>query len=216
MVIWGCKVDTDFDVEGRNIHSEKEVSEASLRKALERLGAGQQQGRRSSGAGSGMPHRSAPENRRRRFVQDGQVVVEHHQPSRHAMRTAASVNTEDQQEITRLRQLLKIEQRRAEDGARDVHEAQAQIRSIETHLVHAKLHAQELEGVVKEKDSIILDLNVRLQMQAEQLQARAVQTQEDPIEEVKIQVRKPRKKRVAAETTVEAEDEPQPVQWWKD
>ncbi|GBR32463.1 hypothetical protein AA0488_2551 [Kozakia baliensis NRIC 0488] len=132
------------------------------------------------------------------------------------MRTAASVNTEDQQEITRLRQLLKIEQRRAEDGARDVQEAQAQIRSIETHLVHAKLHAQELEGAVKEKDSIILDLNVRLQMQAEQLQARAVQTQEDPIEQVKIQVRKPRKKRVAVETTVEAEDEPQPVQWWKD
>lgn len=190
-----------------------EISEDSLRLALERLGA--KQPRRAS---SPVHSKPGSDPRRRRFVQEGQVVVEHHQTSRASQRVA-SVQSDDQgEEIARLRNLLKLEQRRAEDAQRDLNDAQVQLRTLETHLVHEKLHTKEIKARCSEVEQALLEAQVQLAQLREAAADRKSAVSQAGDEGVEAAVVRPRRpgRPPKPRPVVEISEEPEPIQWWKD
>lgn len=199
--------------------TDTEISEDSLRLALDRLGA--RTPRRSSPS-SHVKNSSEP--RRRRFVQEGQVVVEHHQTSRTAQRAASVPNDDQSDEINRVRNLLKLEQRRAEDAQRELADAQVQLRTLETHLVHEKLSAKELKTRCAELEQSLLEAQMQLSQLREaaiEPKAAAVQAGGDVTtthEETPLVADRPRRpgRPPKARRAEEFAGEPEPVRWWRD
>lgn len=184
-----------------------------MRLALERLGA--KQSRRPS---SPTHSKSGSDPRRRRFVQEGQVVVEHHQTSRASQRVASVQNDEQGEEIARLRNLLKLEQRRAEDAQRDLNDAQVQLRTLETHLVHEKLHTKEIKARCSEVEQALLEAQVQLTQMREAMadqKSHAAQQVDGASEVVVVKPRRPGRP-PKPRPVVEVSEEPEPIQWWKD
>jgi len=182
------------------MQDEHQVNEEDkLRQALARLGAGA-----SSRSSKPRPVTSTPE-RRRRFVRDGQVVVEH-QGGRGI--TARNPSQEDQEEIERLRQSVKREQRRWEEAERSLTEVRSQLKAFETREAHAKIQISELNRELRENQDAIQTLKASLHQAREQA-AEAARRAPRP-------VGRPRKEPV--QETVAADDvdmaEQEPVQWW--
>ncbi|MBF0858116.1 hypothetical protein HKD24_02670 [Gluconobacter sp. LMG 31484] len=182
------------------MHDEHQVNEEDkLRQALARLGAGA-----SSRSSKARPVTATPE-RRRRFVRDGQVVVEH-QGSRGIAARAPS--QEDQEEIERLRQSVKREQRRWEEAERSLVEVRSQLKAFETREAHAKIQISELNRELRENQDTIQTLKASLHQAREQA-AEAARRAPRP-------VGRPRKE-AAPEVAEMAEadaSEQEPVQWW--
>ncbi|MEJ5153971.1 hypothetical protein WH240_02000 [Gluconobacter wancherniae] len=186
------------------MQDDHQVTEDALRQALSRLGSGRSQNAR---------HAQQPQERRRRFVRDGQVVVEH-QNSRNAVPRVAI--QDDQDEIERLKQSVKREQRRCEESERHLGEARAQIKVLETRAAHTRIQVTELSKELREHQDIIQTLKAQVH-QARELAATAAQRSPRP-------VGRPRKERpeqpvideapVAVSVPVKAKAEPEPVQWW--
>ncbi|WP_122049373.1 hypothetical protein [Asaia bogorensis] len=200
------------DLSNKDDRSENEISEDSLRLALERLGSG---GRKRSS--HNIPPKSSAEPRRRRFVQEGQVVVEHHQGSRSTLRTAPSPGDDHAEELSRLRNLLKMEQRRAEDAQRELGDAQVQLRTLETHLVHEKLHVKELKTRCADVEQALLDSQILVERLRDQ--ALTLQTPSDHPEATGESVEKKTRgpgRPPKIRPPVAPSSEPEPVQWWKD
>lgn len=184
-----------------------------MRLALERLGA--RQSRRPSPP---TQSKSGSDPRRRRFVQEGQVVVEHHQPSRASQRIASVQNDDQGEEIARLRNLLKLEQRRAEDAQRNLSDAQVQLRTLETHLVHEKLHTKEIKTRCSEVEQALLETQVQLAQLREAMadqKSPAVQAIDGIAEVTVARPRRPGRP-PKPRPVVEISEEPEPIQWWKD
>jgi len=203
-------VSIDSEFYNKDTSQDGELSEDSLRLALERLGA-----KNNSKPLSGGHKKSVPDQRRRRFVQEGQVVVEHHQVSRGALRANAVQSDDHSEELTRLRNLLKLEQRRAEDAQRDLGDVQVQLRTLETHLVHEKLHVTELKTKCAELEQTLLEAQVQLARLREDSQKQRAETAEDNLvapQPVKRGRGRPPRIREAAPLS----DEPEPVRWWKE
>jgi len=177
--------DAPFDRRAQRADAEdsQDMSEDALRQALARLGGGaapkQNFNRPKPVQTHSEPrHDFRHDQRRRRFVQDGQVVVEHHAASRGGAvgaRTAGS-SPEEHEEIDRLRQSVKREQRRCEDGERQLAEARVAIRGLETRAAHAALHVQELDAQIRQKDEEIAALAGQLRDMAVQHQVVAQKT----------------------------------------
>jgi len=226
-----------------------DLSEDALRQALDRLGKGRsssapqmsrQVTERSGGATGGGHHSFDHAQRRRRFVQDGEVVVERQALARNGRVSAAPQTNEDHAaELDRAADALKREQRRREDIERQLHEAQLTIRSLETRAGHADMRLAEMARAVErsneelatlkararsaegERDSLT-DANHILEMQVARLSE--IEVQAEPVV-----VTKPRRDaapraaatrrpgRPAAPPAPVAdieEDEPEPVKWW--
>ncbi|WP_245824850.1 hypothetical protein [Neoasaia chiangmaiensis] len=179
--------------------SDQDLSEDALRQALARLGS-----TRKRATNSPNP-RPTLENRRRRFVQDGQVVVEHH-ASRHTVR-GNGPSTEDQEEIERLKNLVKLEQRRCEDGQRQLHDVQVQLRSLETRVAHADLHVKELQDFVRDRDAKIAVLTAQIAARA-----KPANQDEEPVE--RRSPGRPRIRPAPVEVAARDDGEPEPVKWW--
>ncbi|MBS1101780.1 hypothetical protein JK202_01905 [Gluconobacter sp. Dm-62] len=182
------------------MQDEHQVNEEDkLRQALARLGAGA-----SSRAPKSRPVTATPE-RRRRFVRDGQVVVEH-QGSRGI--AARNPSQEDQEEIERLRQSVKREQRRWEEAERSLMEIRSQLKAFETREAHAKIQITELNRELRENQDAIQTLKASLHQAREQAAEAARRTPRP--------VGRPRKE-VAPEAVEMAGtevSEQEPVQWW--
>lgn len=185
------------------MQDEHQVNEEDkLRQALARLGAG---------ASSRSPNKSRPvtptmTERRRRFVRDGQVVVEHQGGRGIAARNPSQ---EDQEEIERLRQSVKREQRRWEEAERSLTEVRSQLKAFETREAHAKIQISELNRELRENQDAIQTLKACLHQAREQAAEAARRTPRP--------VGRPRKE--AAPEAVEAAEavdvaEQEPVQWW--
>lgn len=201
------------DLNSPEERQDTEISEDSLRLALERLGA--KQPRRSS---SPTQSKTGSDPRRRRFVQEGQVVVEHHQTSRTSQRVASVQNDDQGEEIARLRNLLKLEQRRAEDAQRYLNDAQVQLRTLETHLVHEKLHTKEIKTRCSEAEQALLEAQAQLIQLREAMAHRkspAVRSVDESAEATIVKPRRPGRP-PKPRPVVETSEEPEPIQWWKD
>ncbi|CAI9121678.1 hypothetical protein [Brytella acorum] len=192
---------------------EPELNEDALREALGRMGSG-----RKNGGGADRKLRSAApptgDVRRRRFVQDGQVVVEHHQNSRATHRAMAAPQVEDHAEIDRLKAAVREEQRRHEESQRRLQDVQTQMRSLETRAVHADLRIKELQAFLQERDIAIMNLRARLAVTVVKEDVRAVELENDAATTVAAQpqVRRGRPRKVAQPDM--ATSEPEPVKWW--
>ncbi len=202
----------DSDFLNKDQSPDTEINEDSLRLALERLGA---KGNRRQAP---LTHKkSPPDQRRRRFVQEGQVVVEHHQSSRTAQRLTSPQSDEQGEEISRLRNLLKIEQRRAEDTQRELSDANVQMRTLETHLVHEKLHVTELKTKCAEIEQALLEAQVQLSRLREEAasQKRTVERDVIAAEAPVVKKRGPGRPPLARKPETRTDDQ-EPVRWWKD
>lgn len=211
---------------------EEAFEEASLRNALERMGA--------SGARA-RPQQSAPrptsenmQGKRRRFVKDGDVQVEKHSLARTTPRTlavpksfstsrAVHFSDEENSEATKIRRQLADEKLRAEDAERQFDALQIAHKSLETRQVHADLMVRELKATVLERETALDELNRVLRGLKRDLELKDEEIQEL---QKKLDAKprgRPRLRPLedAASETVQGEsarkeDEPQPVKWWKD
>ncbi|NHO28563.1 hypothetical protein GOB82_00615 [Acetobacter farinalis] len=203
--------------------------EASLRNALERLGAS------SRAKGQPAPRPAAAggdqaQGKRRRFVKDGDVQVEKHSLARTTPRTLAMPRTvgtsrsvhfseEESSEMSRLRRQLADEKLRSEDAERQITALQTSLRGFETRQAHADLLVRELKGKLAEHQEVLTERDRALRNTRN-----TVETLQEEIEALrkKLEARprgRPRLKPAEAEeedVLVMAEDEPQPVKWWKD
>ncbi|WP_040508421.1 hypothetical protein [Gluconobacter morbifer] len=188
------------------MQDEQQVTdEDKLRQALSRLGAGN--------ARSAKPRSSTPTTeRRRRFVRDGQVVVEHQGGRGLVTRNAGQ---EDQEEIERLRQSVKREQRRWEEAERHLSDMRGQIRVFETREAHAKIRISELTKDLREHQDTIQTLKGELHRVRDQAQEASRRSPRP--------VGRPRKEQPpveaeempsAVQPEPRAANEPEPVQWW--
>ncbi|MBF0864388.1 MAG: hypothetical protein ABF932_08385 [Gluconobacter potus] len=182
------------------MQDEHQVNEEDkLRQALARLGAGA-----SSRSSKPRPLTPTPE-RRRRFVRDGQVVVEHQGSRGIATRNPSQ---EDQEEIERLRQSVKREQRRWEEAERSLIDIRAQLKAFETREAHAKIQITELNRELRENQDAIQTLKASLHQAREQA-AEAARRAPRP-------VGRPRKEATPAAVEMAETEvaEQEPVQWW--
>lgn len=207
--------------------------EASLRNALERMGA--------QGGGRARPQQSATrtgaetlQGKRRRFVKDGDVQVEKHSLARTKPRTLAVPKTfttsravhfseEENGEVSKVRRQLADERLRAEEAEHQLEAAQQACKSMETRQVHADLMVRELTAKLQEREN---ELGEQARL-VRSLQRNLAQKDED-IQELNRKLdAKPRgrpRTRPVTEAPQEvvlvedglAEGEPQPVKWWKD
>ncbi|AHI26047.1 hypothetical protein [Komagataeibacter swingsii] len=204
--------------EDQNTHRE-EVNESAFRQALERLGKGKPAPRSAGGvktpAAKARPARQAdPTQRRRKFVQDGDVRVEHHSlATGRATPRAIHAQQEDRGEIEHLRHKVQFEQKLREQAELRLSEAQAQIRSLTTRIGHADVIAAEHKDRLAARDAELLaaraDLfnareeNSQLREEVTRLKSRqrTVETRPTPAQATTPQDETPA-------------DEPEPVKWW--
>lgn len=139
-----------------------EVNETAFRQALERLGKGKPRGPGAPKApqAKARPVRQAdPTQRRRKFVQDGDVRVEHHSlTTGRASPRVLHAQPEDRGEAEQLRHKIQFEQKLREEAELRLSEAQAQIRSLTTRIGHADVIAAENKTKLAERDAEILSL----------------------------------------------------------
>ncbi|GBQ71519.1 hypothetical protein AA103196_2798 [Ameyamaea chiangmaiensis NBRC 103196] len=227
-----------------------DLSEDALRQALDRLGQGTRRPatHRPSSPRPASDHRpsaqgshhgsgshfggSDPGQRRRRFVQDGDVPVERHTLTRAPRTQGLPPPTDDHQaEVERLRESVRREQRLREDTERSLSEARSMARTLETRAGHAEvrldearadaarheqtiaqLHAQ-LRALEAERDRLLDDrqtLEVRLSHAAPAAPS-SLATIEAPVRVAPRRVARP----AVATMDVDFEtDEPEPVKWW--
>lgn len=204
---WGTQHKFHYWLKKQRMQDDQQVSEDKLREALARLGSG-------SSSRSQKPRPVTPTTeRRRRFVRDGQVVVEH-QASRGFNQRNNGPGQEDQEEIERLRQSVKREQRRWEEAEKSLTEIRAQLKAFETREAHAKIQITELNRDLRDHQEQIQSLKAQLHQAREQAAEAARRTPRP--------VGRPRKVAVEDDVMVADEpvladvetNEPEPVQWW--
>lgn len=204
------------DTEQPDIDNRDEVNEQALRLALSRLGS--KQSTPASSAPSAPRANARPfdaAQRRRKFVQDGDVRVEHHVLNRPTAR-AMHAPQDDGGEIERLRQQVKLLQKQRDDADRASHDAQTSLRSLETRIGHADIILAEAQAGLASRDEEIRALRsslsaaraeiARLTEELSTPRTRAAAPQPPRPAPV------PRPRRAPAPEVIE--DEPEPVKWW--
>lgn len=196
----------------------EEVNETAFRQALERLGKGKPRGPAAPKApqAKARPVRQAdPTQRRRKFVQDGDVRVEHHSlTTGRASPRVLHAQPEDRGEAEQLRHKIQFEQKLREEAELRLSEAQAQIRSLTTRIGHADVIAAENKTKLAARDAEILSLRAEIYAAREE----ADRLREDA-------GRHKARNRVAENRVVLARppqagndeadpNEPEPVKWW--
>ncbi|MGY6768771.1 hypothetical protein [Komagataeibacter xylinus] len=196
----------------------EEVNETAFRQALERLGKGKPRGPAAPKApqAKARPVRQAdPTQRRRKFVQDGDVRVEHHSlTTGRASPRVLHAQPEDRGEAEQLRHKIQFEQKLREEAELRLSEAQAQIRSLTTRIGHADVIAAENKTRLAERDAEILSLRAeiyaareeadRLREEASRLKARS------RVAENRMAPARPPQ----ADDDATDPNEPEPVKWW--
>lgn len=184
------------------MQDENQLTEDSMRQALERFGSGKKKetsfkmsssGERFSQDAahkalfkSGSQNEGKRQNftpRKRRFVEDDAVIVEHHSSLRASQKTHSSQGRsklEGAQEIYELKQILRQEQRKLREAQEETKEFQQKTRSLETRIAHYHLQVEELgrQLTVQQNETL------RLRTELRDLQDRQAQSsQKDPKKE---------------------------------
>ncbi|MCE2577185.1 hypothetical protein [Gluconacetobacter entanii] len=197
-----------------------EVSEA--REALDRLGKEPEKARPSSA--SPMPRRPTqlkrqqrlPEvgARRRKFVQDGEVRVEHQNISTRPTSTRTlHIQSDSNGEVEQLRNRLQIEQKLRETAERQRQEIQGNLRGLETRIGHAEIMLGEAKNTIAQKNEEILGLKTELY--AAQAQIERLKEENAAARKTRLTAQPRRAPTPAPAEDVETqEDEDEPVKWW--
>ncbi|MDG6095195.1 hypothetical protein LOC54_08780 [Acetobacter sp. AN02] len=195
---------------------------SSAREALERMGGqARQDAARKSSPSPRVPHGPSHNThqdfqaaaRKRRFVRDGDVQVEHA-----ALPGTRSVSGGISGDAERLRRQMAEERRERDDALRQVQELTTQVRTLETHLAHAKLLNEEMRREVAVKSDELLRAAVRLKdlEEARKNDARALEEFRESFEALR-STRRPGYVLAGEEAEETADEEGQrPVKWWKD
>ena len=205
--------------------NEEGLEEASMRNALERLG---HSARSRQPAPAPQPRTTAENanNKRRRFVRDGEVQVEKHSLARTTPRTVAlprvagssravHFNEEDNSELTRLRRHLAEEKLKVEDSERQLADLQAAQRGLTTRIGHADALIAEQKGKLAEREAELAQAGREIRAGRRQMEALEAEVA-DLRRQLEAKPRgRPRKELEVVEDAT-AEAEPQPVKWWKD
>lgn len=199
-----------------------EVSEA--REALDRLGKEPEKARPSSASPSPMPRRPTqlkrqqrlPEvgARRRKFVQDGEVRVEHQNISTRPTSTRTlHIQSDSNGEVEQLRNRLQIEQKLRETAERQRQETQGNLRGLETRIGHAEIMLGEAKNTIAQKNEEILGLKTELY--AAQAQIERLKEENAAARKARLTAQPRRAPTPAPTEDVETqEDEDEPVKWW--
>ncbi|GBR50515.1 hypothetical protein AA106555_0239 [Neokomagataea thailandica NBRC 106555] len=133
---------------------------------------------------------------------------------------AAAASAEDHDEVERLRQSVKREQRRWEEAERNLGDLKGQLRTFETREAHTKLQILDLSKALREAQDQIQSLKSELHrareeaFEASRRSPRPVgRPRKNPLPEQQEVRPLPRQLEVAA---VGAAEDQEPVQWWKD
>ncbi|MDF7675048.1 hypothetical protein PT277_06910 [Acetobacteraceae bacterium ESL0709] len=192
-----------------------QFTEQSLREALERLGSRSDRSPSHKSGGevsgrqpyAGNPFMSGPSVKRRRFVNDGSVVVEHRNDlGRHSRKAVLSAKTvadrsdnSGSEEVAQLQQVLTQEKQRTLAAESEVERLKIKLRALETRLAHYQLQLEERE----KKLTLLKDDNVRLKMMRDK---RAISANEEA-------ARRARVRRLTLPLS-ESGEEQEPVKWW--
>lgn len=149
--------------------------------------------------------------RKRRFVRDGDVPVEHHQLARTSARPVAASTGADE---VRLNKALENERRARGDAERQIHDLEVAQRSLTTRLGHAEVLMAELKQTLAVRDQELADRT------AELVRERAtVQQAAEEIRALRKQIRKSSARNESAgihDDVPTDENGQQPIKWWKD
>lgn len=208
-----------------------QFTEQSLREALERLGSrthkepshepvsvvGETVNQRPYYAGNTIMNGNTA--KRRRFVNDGSVLVEHRKDlGRSGRKGAAKIMAERpahedrREEILQLQHCLSQERERVlilETGAEDL---RRKIRSLETRLAHYQIQLEEREKSFK----LLKEENSRLKLR------KAYETMKPSVsdgfadESLGKTVRRGRKPKIMAAFPAQSDGEQEPVKWWSE
>lgn len=211
-----CRLKTEYRT--GIMQEDMQFTEQSLREALERLGsksdknssrkldhAREESASRPFYAGMST---SGNSGKKRRFVNDGGVVVEHRNDLGRRNRrvvtadkagTERSESGEQQEEVIELRKNLVREQQRGVSAEAEIEELKEKIRSLETRLVHYQFQLEERE----KKLNLLKEENGRLKLR----EGRQIVTVPD------VPVLR-RKAKVIASSSVKGLEEQEPVKWW--
>ncbi|KAB8124766.1 hypothetical protein D3W54_11885 [Komagataeibacter medellinensis] len=210
-----------FPKEEERNASREEVNESAFREALERMGKNRPAPARGTGGGKPKQQQQRPARqvetvqRRRKFVQDGDVRVEHHSLSTgRATPRAMHAQQEDRSETDQLRHKVQFEQKLREQSELRLSEAQAHIRSLTTRIGHADVIAAEHKDKLAAKEAEMLALRAELYAAREE----TAQLREE-LNRHKTRTRSTAENRPApasqpAAAASPAEAEPEPVKWW--
>lgn len=191
--------------------SDDEIREDIFRLALDRLGH-----KKDPVASNSRLKRAPPDHRRRRFVQEGQVIVERQALTRVGDRATGGHLDDHPDEISRLRAALRQEQRRADDASKEVNDLKNQYRTLETHVAHDKFHIKELAATVEghEKKLHEAELTIRrLEVENRDL-CRRLELSSLTVPKIKkVQRAGPQARKLPLAQEVPSQ---KPVRWWKD
>ena len=206
-----------FPTEEERNTPREEVNESAFREALERMGKDRPTPARGPGGGKPKQQQRPARQvetvqRRRKFVQDGDVRVEHQSlTAGRATPRAMHAQQEDRSETEQLRHKVQFEQKLREHSELRLSEAQAQVRSLTTRIGHADVIAAEHKDKLAAKDAEMLALR------AELYAAREENTQlREELNRQKTRQRTVESRPAPAGPAATAPDtgEPEPVKWW--
>ncbi|MBO1358679.1 hypothetical protein J2D73_02555 [Acetobacter sacchari] len=204
-------------------HVDSSAEEAALRAALNRLGSQRAPSPPRTG-NTPRPVNDAParlslrptmdqnQQRKRRFVRDGDVQVERQALTRPTGRTAHFSETESV-DLDRHKRLLDDERRLREQAERQLSELETSHRTMKTRLGHAEMLLNELKQSLATRNMELADRTAELSAERSGRQAALAE-----IKDLRAQIAAAPKKRerVARQQELTLADEPEPVKWWKD
>ncbi|BCK77013.1 hypothetical protein AA0242T_0280 [Acetobacter aceti NRIC 0242] len=153
---------------------------------------------------------AAGQFRKRRFVRDGDVQVEHNPFSRPSARNAPAHSGDSETKLNN--RALEAERRARNDAERQVQELETHQRSLETRLGHAQVLVAELKESLATREAELAA--VKMELAGEQL---ALQQAHAEIRALRQQAKSAPSKTASVQREVEADEEGQkPVKWWKD
>lgn len=212
-----------FPKEEERNASREEVNESAFREALERMGKNRPTPARGTGGGKPKQQQRPARQvetvqRRRKFVQDGDVRVEHHSLSTgRATPRAMHAQHEDRSEADQLRHKVQFEQKLREQSELRLSEAQAHIRSLTTRIGHADVIAAEHKEKLAAREAEMLALRAELYAAREE----SAQLREE-LNRHKARTRTTESRPAPANPSAASapasakpeEAEPEPVKWW--
>jgi uncharacterized coiled-coil protein SlyX len=200
---------------------DRDIEQAALR-ALNRMG-----GQKSGGERGGErprttePLRLSPRSqqdastmatRKRRFVRDGDIPVEH-TPFPRAPARAAVHPSGDTSSIA-AGKALEVERRARVEAERHAHELETSVRSLETRLGHAEVLVSELKQALATRDMELADRTVELGNERA-----LVKQAHDEVRQLRQQLRERASRKTAVSATEDVatdENGQKPIKWWKD
>lgn len=181
-----------------------DLDEARMRQALEKLSSGGPPSR----AGGFPPGQIGAKTARHRYVQDGEVVVEHATGSRgRGLGSGSAQPTVSEARFTELQAALATERAAREQAERGQERAMSSARALETRLKHTEVSLREALDQVGVRETELEAVRADLATAQAELRAQA-EARERAVREAAEQ------SEVVSDEIASDQDEPEPVKWW--